>query len=57
VKTLIRPTKTIFKEVSVKEKNSVSPWIQVGVQLAVNIAALYIFQQVTLHIWRAITGH
>jgi hypothetical protein len=57
VKTLIRPTKTIFKEVSVKETTSVSPWIQVGVQLAVNIAALYIFQQATLHIWRAMTGH
>jgi hypothetical protein len=40
-----------------KPVNSTILRVQAGLQLVVNIAALYIFQQITLHIWRAMTGH
>jgi hypothetical protein len=56
VRTLTKPAAKV-SAFDTKSVNSTTLWIQAGLQLAVNIAALYISQQITLHIWRAMTGH
>jgi hypothetical protein len=54
--TRVRPAAKV-SAFDTKPATSTNLWIQAGLQLVVNIAALYIFQQITLYIWRSITGH
>ncbi len=52
MKTLTRPTDIISAE-----QTQVSPWVQFAVTLGFNVVALYISHQITLQVWRAMTGH
>jgi hypothetical protein len=52
VKTLTRPTDIISSE-----QTKVVLWVQFAVTLGFNLAALYVSHQITLHVWRAMTGH
>jgi hypothetical protein len=54
--TQVRPA-TKVSAFDTKPATSTNLWLQAGLQLVVNIASLYIFQQITLHVWRAMTGH
>jgi hypothetical protein len=45
-------------EPKVVETKPVTPmWVEIGLQLAFNISMLYLSHVITLHMWRAMTGH
>jgi hypothetical protein len=52
VKTLTRPTDIISGE-----QTKATLWVQFAVTLGFNAVGLYVSHQITLHVWRAMTGH
>jgi hypothetical protein len=52
MKTLTRSTDIISSN-----QTKATLWVQLAVTLGFNVLALYISHQITLQVWRAMTGH
>lgn len=50
-------TATFEKIVQEERRLTQTAWLQVTLQLAINVAALYAANHLTLLMWRAMTGH